>query len=172
MKKNTSVKRITFLGLLLAAGLALAWMETLIPISLGVPGVKLGLANVVTLMALYTLGASQAFLLGVLRILLTGFSFGGIFAMLYSFCGFFLSFAGMWALKRSRCFGMMGVSGAGGILHNMGQLICAALVLRSPYVFTLFPVLLLAGTLAGAVTGILGGMVTKRLYGSIMETIR
>ena len=163
MKERVPAGRIAAYGLLLALSLVLSYVEMLIPFTFGIPGAKLGLANLTTMTALYALGGRQALWIGLLRILLWGFTFGSPFTMLYSVCGFGLSLAGMVLLKKTGAFGITGVSAAGGVLHNLGQLICAAVLVKSPYVFTYFPALFVAGTAAGILIGLLGGQLVKRL---------
>ncbi|MDO4265369.1 MAG: Gx transporter family protein [Eubacteriales bacterium] len=161
-------RKIAVYGLMTALAMVLSYVEAMVPVSLGVPGAKLGLPNMVTMVALYTVGARAAFSLSLLRIVLVGLSFGNPFAAFYSFCGFLLSFAVMVLMKRSRAFGILGVSAAGGVMHNVGQLICAAVLVKTGYVFTYLSVLLPAGVIAGVLIGILGGILTKRLKGFIL----
>lgn len=166
--EKVPARRAAVYGLLLALSLVLSYLERLIPLDLGVPGVKPGLANIVTMLMLYTAGTRAAFSVSVLRIVLAGLSFGNPFAMFYSFCGFLLSFCSMVLLKRTNRFGTIGVSAVGGVMHNVGQLLCAAYLVKTPYVFTYFGVLFPAGVIAGIFIGILGGMLTKRLKGVIL----
>lgn len=168
-KERVSVRRIAVYGLLLALSLVLSYVEGLIPVNLGAPGAKLGLPNIVTMLALYCAGGVPAFLLGLLRIVLVGLSFGNPFAMFYSFCGFLLSFLGMLFLKRTGSLGIVAVSAAGGVLHNLGQLFCAAWLLKTRYIFTYLILLFPLGVLSGLFIGLLGGMLTKRLRRGILN---
>ena len=118
-------KKTALLGMLVALAFVLSYIETLIPINLGIPGAKLGLANLVVMVALYTLGTKEAFALSMVRILLTGLTFSSMAAMLYSFAGGLLSFAVMYLAKRSKLFSAAGVSVLGGISHNAGQIFVA-----------------------------------------------
>ena len=154
--------RIVFLALSVALGLALSYVEALIPIPLGVPGAKPGLPNIVTVTLLYALGPAEAALVSLMRIVLSGFMFGNLFAILYSMAGFICSFLTMLALKKSGRFGMTGVSTAGGVMHNAGQLAVAAL-LTDGSVFAYLPVLVIAGTLAGIVVGVAGAIISRRI---------
>ena len=122
-------KKTALLGMLVALAFVLSYIETLIPINLGIPGAKLGLANLVVMVALYTLGTKEAFALSMVRILLTGLTFSSMAAMLYSFAGGLLSFAVMYLAKRSKLFSAAGVSVLGGISHNAGQIFVAMWVL-------------------------------------------
>ena len=105
-------------------------METLIPISFGIPGIKLGLANIVTVTALYYAGTKEAFVLAILRNILTGFLFGNLFAIFYSIAGSCFSILIMHLLKKRGSFSVIGVSIAGGVFHNIGQLLVAMLVVE------------------------------------------
>ncbi|EET62307.1 hypothetical protein BRYFOR_05340 [Marvinbryantia formatexigens DSM 14469] len=166
-KMQTAGERAAMYGVLVALAMIFSYVETLIPIPMGIPGVKPGLANLVVFAALYRMCPADAFVISMVRILLVGMTFGNEFAMLYSFAGGMLSFLVMWFAKKKEWLGMTGVSIAGGIAHNIGQLLVAAAVLESMAVFTYLPVLLLAGTVMGAFIGLLGAQVIKRLPGKV-----
>ncbi len=161
--KNPSAK-VAVYGLLLALAMVFSYVETLIPISLGVPGVKLGLANLVTMVGLYTIGVPGTIAVNLLRIVLTGFTFGNMYSMLYSLAGAALSLVLMLLGKKSGWFGSVGVSIIGGVGHNIGQLSIAAFTVQTLGVFSYLPVLLAAGTVAGALIGLLGGMIVQRIH--------
>ena len=114
-------------AILTTLSLIFSYVEALFPLSLAVPGIKLGLANIVVVLALYTAGKRTAFLVNLLRILLAGLLFGNAFSILYSLAGGLLSFAAMCLLKRTGWFSILGISMAGGVFHNLGQLTVAAL---------------------------------------------
>ena len=139
----------------LALSLIFSYVETLIPISFGIPGIKLGLANIVTVTALYYAGTKETFVLAILRNILTGFRFGNLFAIFYSICGSCFSILIMHLLKKRGSFSVIGVSIAGGVFHNIGQLLVAMLVVESLSISYYMPVLLTAGILTGAVIGLL-----------------
>lgn len=153
--------RLVLLAFFTALGLALSYLESLVPIPLGVPGAKPGLPNIVTVTLLYTLGPADAVLVSLARIILSGFMFGNLFAILYSMAGFVLSFLSMAALKKTGRFGMTGVSAVGGVMHNVGQLLTAVL-LTDGSVLAYLPVLVAAGTLAGIVVGVASGLISRR----------
>lgn len=161
--KRTPASRAALYGILVALAMILSFVETLIPINLGVPGVKPGLANLVVFVCLYLMGAGEAFFISIVRITLAAFTFGNLSAFLYSLAGGLLSFAVMLFCKNKDLLSKTGVSIAGGVAHNLGQLTVAALVLENAAVYTYFPVLLLAGTIAGTLIGILGSLILKRL---------
>ncbi len=137
MKRN-----VAYLGMYLALALICSYVESLIPFYFGIPGVKLGLTNIVVVLLLYTLGAKEAFLVSVVRIILAGFLFGNPFSILYSLSGGALSFLAMYVLKRTEKLKVVTVSVAGGVMHNTGQLIMAALVVENYHILYYIPVLL------------------------------
>lgn len=157
-KKKT--EEIARLGLLTSLALIASYVELLIPIPIGIPGVKLGLANLVIVWALYGLRPAEAFAVNGMRILLSGFMFGSLSMILYSLAGALLSFLCMYLAKRSGAFSVIGVSLAGGVAHNVGQLLVAMLVLESLNLVYYGPVLLLSGLM----TGLLIGIVTREVY--------
>ena len=158
-----TARRLTLYGMMIALAFVFSYLEHLIPFNIGIPGVKLGLGNIVVLLSLYTLGTSGAFLIAVLRILLIGLTFGGMFSMFYSLAGGLLSFTIMALLKRWKIFGVTGVSICGGVCHNVGQLIVAMLVLETGSVWYYFPVLFVTGALTGTAIGAAGALMTARL---------
>lgn len=156
-------KKAAYMGMFTALAFVFSYLEFLIPINLGIPGVKLGLANLVTIVALYIMGIKEACTLSLARIVLNSFTFGNPAAMLYSLAGGFLSLLAMAAAQKIKLFSVTGVSVLGGVFHNLGQILAAALVVENAKLLYYFPVLVLSGTLAGTVIGILAAMVIKRL---------
>ena len=152
---------------MLALALLLSYIEVLLPLSIGIPGVKLGLANLASLICLYLFGLRRAALISLLRIILTGFLFGNMAAILYSLSGATLSLTAAVLAKRSQLFGEIGVSVIGAIFHNLGQLAVAALVVQNRGLFWYFPMLLLAGVITGAVIGLLTAEILRHLPASI-----
>ena len=147
----------------LALSLVAAYIENLIPIQVGVPGVKLGLANIVTMVILYTLGFVAAALLSAARILLSGMLFGSGFAMVYSAAGAALSIVVMAVLRKTGHFSSVGVSVSGGVFHNVGQILVAMAVLETGALLYYLPILVVSGLAAGIVTGIISGILIKRV---------
>lgn len=156
-------KKTARLGLLIALAFVFSYLEYFLPIPFGIPGVKLGMANLVILVAIYIMSIPEAFFLSVLRLLLVAFTFGNLSAFLFSFAGAALSFLVMIAAKRSKRFSVMGVSVAGGVSHNIGQILVAVLILETEELILYLPVLILSGLIAGIVIGLLGGMITNRV---------
>ncbi len=156
-------ERVAYFGMFTSLALIFSYVETLIPISFGIPGVKLGLANLVIVTALYLTGLKEAYLLSVVRVLLAGFLFGNYFSIIYSLAGALLSLSVMAALKRAEGFSIIGVSIAGGVFHNVGQLIVAMLAVETFSVAYYAPVLLIAGLFTGCVIGILAQEMIRRV---------
>lgn len=156
-------KHIAYLGLLLTLALILSYVESLIPIFVSVPGVKLGLANLVVLICLYAYPAKYAFLLSGMRVVLAGLLFGSMFSILYSLAGAFLSLVVMLLAKKLFKLGILGVSILGGVFHNVGQLLVAIAVVSNYRIGYLFPYLLLSGILTGAIIGLIANMIVPYL---------
>lgn len=150
-------------SVLVALTLIFSYVEMLIPFNFGVPGIKLGLSNLVVLVALYALGPGYAFTINMVRILLSGLLFSGLSAMLYSLSGGLLSFLVMLILWKSRLFSPVGVSLGGGVFHNVGQLIVAALVTETMKIFLYLPVLAAAGTVTGTLLGFAAALILRRM---------
>lgn len=167
MKHNTH--RLALMGLLTALGLIIGYIEFLIPIPLGIPGVKPGFANIVIVWALYTLGSVEALMINGMRIFLSGFLFGNFSMILYSLAGAVVSFCCMCLAKKSGLFSMVGVSIVGGVMHNVGQLLVAMAVLETVNLIYYGPVLLVAGVITGFLIGIVTGEVKKRVPAALVK---
>lgn len=151
------MRRTAELGLMLALALILSYVESLIPFSFGIPGIKLGLPNLIVLLLLYGgRGEREALLVNGLRVILSGFLFSNLYAILYALAGAVFSFAAMYIGKRIKCFSMVGVSVLGGVFHNIGQLLVAMAVVETFAVAYYVPFLLAAGTVTGALLGVAG----------------
>lgn len=168
MKKMTT-KKTAQLGVYIALAMILSYVESLIPFSFGIPGIKLGLTNVVTVIMMYTYGIPGALGVAVLRAVLSGFMFGNAFSIIYSVAGCVLSFIFMYILKKTNHFAIISVSTAGGVMHNVGQLIVAANVVKTYSVIYYAPVLIIAGVFTGIIIGIVSDEIVKRI-GNRMET--
>ena len=156
-------KRVARYALLIALAMALSWLESLVPLSMAAPGMKLGLANLVTIVGLYTVGIRGTVAISLIRIILVGFTFGNASSMIYSLAGGVVSLVLMILVRKTNLFSQVGVSITGGIGHNIGQLAIAAVVVQTSGVFYYLPFLMAAGVVAGAVIGLLGGLVTERI---------
>ena len=160
-------RKIARMGLLVALSMILSYVESLIPAFVAVPGVKVGLANIVVIFALYTLGPIEALIVSLLRVILSSFLFGSVLSLLYSLSGALLSLGGMILMKKLKIFSTTVVSVTGGVLHNVGQILVACLVLETDVLLYYLPVLILSGVITGAVIGIISSLVIKRLENNI-----
>ena len=160
-------RKIARMGLLVALSIILSYVESLIPAFVAVPGVKVGLANIVVIFALYTLGPIEALIVSLLRVILSSFLFGSVLSLLYSLSGALLSLGGMILMKKLKIFSTTVVSVTGGVLHNVGQILVACLVLETDVLLYYLPVLILSGVITGAVIGIIASLVIKRLENNI-----
>ena len=160
---NKHTKRITTYGLLIGLALVFSYIEFLIPISFAVPGIKLGLGNIVVVVALYKMDYKSAFIIDVVRIILVGLLFYNGASFMYSLAGGLLSFIIMALLKRSDKFALVTVSICGGIFHNVGQILMAMVLLSSASIGYYLVILWFTGLATGLVIGIVSAEITKRL---------
>lgn len=162
-ESHAKIKSLALGALLVSLALIFSYVEVLLPISMGIPGIKLGLANIVVLIALCRMSTGGAFCISVLRILISALLFGNAYSLLYSAAGGVLSFIIMTLLMRCGLFSVVGVSMAGGAAHNAGQLIAAGIVLGSAKVAYYFPVLLISGMVTGIVNGFIAAAVLRNI---------
>lgn len=161
--EHKRVRRITICGVLTALAMIFSYIESLIPIPVPIPGIKLGIANIAIITVLYIVGTWEAIAINLLRITLTAILFGNMNTFLFSMAGGMLSILIMILLKRIGKFSMIGVSIVGGVSHNIGQIIAAVILMDSSAIAYYLPVLFVAGIITGVVIGIVGGMVTTRV---------
>lgn len=152
-------------AVLASLGLIFSYIEAILPFSFGIPGIKLGIANLVVIIALYTLGRSYALSINVIRILVAGLLFNGLFGAIYSLSGALLSFIVMVLLKKTNRFSIIGVSMAGGVIHNVGQLLIAAAIISNIKIFFYFPILLFSGMVTGIIIGFIAHFILRRSQG-------
>lgn len=163
-KTRINTKKIAFIGLFATLALLLSYVEFLLPpVFVSVPGIKMGLPNVVVLFVLYTLGEKYAALVSFVRILLSSLLFGSVLTLAYSVAGAILSLAVMMILKKTDLLSTVGVSVAGGISHNIGQILVAIAVLRTPQIAYYMIVLAVTGIISGAFVGLCGAFLVKRI---------
>lgn len=158
-----ATRRLTYLSLLTAISLSLFVLEGMLPVPFLAPGAKLGLANIVTVFALYTLSARDALAVILVRIVLASLFGGGPTVMLYSLAGGLLSFLGMYALKKAGSFSLPAVSAAGGFFHHVGQLFAALAMTGTPSLFSYLAILGPIGLATGLVTGFIAASICKKL---------
>ena len=156
-------KRVATFGIFIALAFLLSYIEAIIPIPIPIPGIKLGLANLVVLAGLYTLGSKEAFVLSIVRIILVGMTFGNPSTMLFSLGGGLLSCFLMIAFSKSKMLSTTGVSIVGGVSHNIGQIIVAAWVVNNILIVYYLPFLLISGAVTGALIGLIGSNIISRI---------
>ena len=161
MKKT---KRLLLLAMLTAVAMILSYVESLLP-SVGIPGVKMGLANIAVIFALFRFGWKEAAALSLVRVLLVSLLFGSVGAMLYSLAGTVLSLAVMALLRRIDRFSTVGISVAGGVAHNAGQILMAMLILQTKQLLVYLPVLAVSGIAGGVLTGLAAALLIRRIPG-------
>ncbi len=150
-------------GILLALALILGYLEAMLPAFFAVPGMKLGIPNLVVLYALYRTGVREALVINLLRVFIVALLFGNGAALIYSLSGALMSFVVMLILKKLLRCGMMTVSMAGGLFHNLGQLIAAGVIMKTAAVVWYLPALWFAGMLSGLAVGFICGLLCRRL---------
>lgn len=173
-RMTNQTKKIANMAVLVAVAMIFSYVESLIPINFGVPGMKLGIANLVTVTGLYFLAVPEVLAVVAMRVLLTGFLFGNGMSIIYSLAGGLLSVLVMAGMKKLKGFSIIGISIAGGIAHNMGQLAIAALVVESLKLVYYLPALLAAGAVTGFLIGLVSGKllpVVKREAAKSLKTV-
>ena len=157
-------KSVAVLGLCTATALILAYVEVLMPpLFSAIPGIKMGLPNVLLVFLLYRRGAPSAIVVSLLRILLVSMLFGNAMALFYSLAGGFLSMATMVLLRKLNFVSEVGVSVAGGVTHNVGQILMAMLLLETAELGYYLVVLTVTGTLAGILIGLCGSLLIRKI---------
>ena len=162
--KSKSARNISMYAVYVALAFIFSYIESLFPISVGIPGVKPGFANIVTVYIIYTSGKpSSVFAVTLLRTVLLACTFGNLSTLIYSVCGGLLSASVMLILYKTKLFSVFGVSIAGGVAHNAGQLAVAALILDTKELIYYFPILLITGMIAGFAVGYIANICIKRI---------
>lgn len=159
---------IALYGMLASVALVMGYIESIIPIPYPVYGMKIGLANIVIVWVLYAMDLKAAGIISLLRVLLSGFLFGNLYSIIFSLAGAILSLVVMWLLKRCKKFTIIGVSIAGGVCHNLGQIIVAIFVLENVRIASIFPFLMISGVIAGIAIGLIAGIMFKKI--KILQT--
>lgn len=157
------VSKLTLMALTVSLAMILSFVETQIPPLMAIPGMKIGLANIAVVFALYRFGWKEAIGISLIRVFLTGLLFGTFASIAYSLAGAILSLAGMVALKRIKAFSCVAVSVLGGVLHNVGQIAMASVLMGTELIRYYLPFLLLSGTVAGIAIGVAAGILIRRI---------
>lgn len=166
---GTPGRRVALDGILVALAMIFSYIETFIPFNFGVPGIKLGLANLVVLLGLTFLPAVDVLLISLVRIFLSSLLFGNVMSLWYSLAGGLLSFLCMWLLTKREGYSIIGISMVGGVMHNVGQVITAAIIVRTIQLTWYLPVLLVAGLVTGAVIGTLAKLLMPRVQNALQS---
>ena len=160
---RTQAEKAAFCGVLTALAVILSYVETLVPINLGVPGIKPGFANIIAVFVLFSYGLGTAAVISAVRVVIVAALFGSPASALYALAGAAASLLVMALLKKAGRFSVVGVSMAGGVVHNAAQLLVAMLVTGTPLLISYLPVLILAGMVTGIVIGIISQLLLSRL---------
>ena len=158
-----STKRITYTGMFVAVAMIFSYLESMIPVNAAVPGIKLGLANMVTIVVMYRLRISDAWIVSLVRVALSSLLFGNMAVMIYSMAGAVLSLLVMTICRKKDLFGLLGTSILGGVSHNAGQIAMAAILMKSGNIMLYIPVLCISGTIAGVCIGLAGAVLVRKL---------
>lgn len=160
MKKT---KRIALLGLTVALAMIMSYIEVLFPLNFAVPGIKMGLANIVIVFVLYRMSLIDAVTVSLVRVFLVSLLFGNFMSLAYSLAGAVLSLALMVLLKKTEKFSVVGVSVAGGVMHNAGQILMAVILMGTVQIAYYLPVLVITGTVTGVLIGLVSALVINRV---------
>ncbi len=163
MNNRISTKKIALCGVLTALAMIFSYIESVIPVPIPVPGIKLGVANIAVITILYVLGVKEAIVINLLRIVLTSLLFGNVNSFLFSISGAALSLTIMIIMKKLNFFSCIGVSVCGGVMHNIGQIIAAVFIMGSEAIVFYLPVLIVSGVFTGVVIGVVSGIVAKHV---------
>lgn len=160
-------RKVIHMGMLIALAMILSFIESQIPAFVAIPGMKIGLANIAIVFALYTLGFGSAVVVSLVRVVLSAILFGSAVSGLYSLAGALISLLGMALLKKTLFFGVVGVSVSGAVLHNLGQIAVAWLILKTGALVYYLPFLLFSAVVGGVVIGLVAAIVIERVKGDI-----
>ena len=156
-------RKVALLSLTIALAMILSYVESQIPSAVAIPGVKMGLANLAVIFTLYKLGVKEAIVVSIVRVLMLATLFGNAVSLIYSISGATLALIVMFVLKATNKFSTVGVSVAGGVMHNVGQIIAACILLETDILKYYFPFLLVSGIASGIVIGLVSAALIKRV---------
>lgn len=162
-KDRWSTRKIAYMGMFIAVAMVFSYVESLIPVNIAVPGVKLGLANLVTIVVMFKMDVRSAWMISLIRVVLSALLFGNLSIMVYSLAGAVLSLLVMTLCMKLKIFGLLGTSILGAVSHNAGQIIMAAILMKSGNIMLYIPVLCISGTIAGICIGLAGAVLVRNL---------
>ena len=160
---RNNLKRLTSLALAISFALILSFIESRIPTFVAIPGVKVGLANIAVIFMLYKFGIKEAIIVSLIRVVMVSLLFGSVVSLSYSIAGAVLSLAVMIVLKLLTPLKEVAISVVGGVMHNIGQIIMASILLETNVVVYYLPFLLVSGTVAGIVVGITAALLVQKI---------
>ena len=160
---KTKTKKVAFIGVSIALAMVLSYLESQIPLFATNTGFKVGFPNLVMMVVLYKIGWKETVMVSIIRVILMYFVFGNATALVLSLAGAALSLTGIILLKKTNWFSCIAVSIVGGVLHNVGQVIAVCIWYQTPGLALELPLLLITGTIAGALIGFVAGLLVKRL---------
>lgn len=158
-----STKKTAFLGICITFSIILSYVESMIGPLFSIPGVKMGLANIVIMVLFYKLGTKEAVAVSLIRIFLVAVLFGSVVSMLYSLAGAFFSITGMYVTKKKNMLSPVGVSVVGGVLHNVGQIATACFLMETSQIAYYLPFLIISGTVSGVLIGYCAFLIVDKL---------
>lgn len=161
MKEKISVKKIAIIAIFITLALVLSYVDSLIPLAIMVPGIKIGLANIVIILSLYMIGEKETILISTIRVILSSLLFGTMLTFAYSIAGAILSFIIMVILKKKTTLAMMTISIIGAVSHNIGQIIMAVIIMSTKEIIYYLPILMITGVISGTIIGILSSLLIQ-----------
>ena len=160
---NKRTKKLAILAMTISLALILSFIESRIPAFVAIPGIKIGLANIAVIFALYRLGVREAIAVSIVRVIIVSMLFGSVASLIYSVSGAVLSLSIMILLKKLTPLTTVSISVSGGVMHNVGQIAAASFMLNTNVILYYLPFLLFSGTLAGVVIGVVSALLVKRI---------
>lgn len=160
---RNKTKKLTFLAMTISFAMILSYLESRIPAFVAIPGIKIGLANIAIIFTLYKFGVKEAITVSIIRVFLVSMLFGSPVSLIYSITGAVFSLLVMILLKRFTPLTEVTVSVCGGVMHNVGQIAAASIMLSTNVVIYYLPFLILSGTIAGIAVGIASALLVKRI---------
>lgn len=157
-----STQKLTRLAMFLALSLILSYLESLIPVSASIPGIKIGLANIITMYMIYCYSIRETVVIMFLRVIISGFMFSGLTTIIFGILGGMVCIIVMWLLKRTSLFSIMGVSMAGAVAHNAGQILAAYIVIQNAEIIYYMPYLCISGLVTGLLVGYISALIIRR----------
>jgi len=155
--------KIAKLGVIVALSMILGYVESMLPLPIPIPGIKLGLANLVTIVSFYLIGLRESWLIAMVRICLLSILFGSFYSWIFSMAGGICSLLFMSLALKCKIFSMTAVSCVGGVAHNVGQIVAAAILMNAGLILMYIPLLIIGGVVSGIIIGLIGSLIIGRI---------